>query len=83
MSTQVLTHTCCYHCGAEAAGPVYDETENDEHEHVFCCIGCLSVYKILSSNNLCSYYAYNDAPGLTFTHWLYRWGDGFQSLMEG
>lgn len=67
MSTQVLTHTCCYHCGAEATNPVYVEGTNAKPEHVFCCIGCLSVYKILSSNNLCSYYSYNDAPGTKLT----------------
>ena len=66
MSRQVLTNTCCYHCGAETTSPVYVEAEkNGGPEYVFCCIGCLSVYKILSSNNLCSYYVYNDTPGIT------------------
>src|SRR5690606_7055537 len=31
----------------------------------FCCIGCQSVFQILSSNNLCQYYQYNQTPGHT------------------
>src|SRR5690242_436774 len=73
MSTQILTHTHCYHCGAEASSPVYIEVDkNDDPGHTFCCIGCLSVYKILSSNNLCSYYAYNDTPGSTYAPGIQR-----------
>ena len=34
-------------------------------EKQFCCLGCKSVYSILSANNLCSYYNFNDHPGLT------------------
>jgi len=37
-----------------------------EEKH-FCCLGCQSVYTILSANNLCSYYNFNDHPGLTRT----------------
>src|SRR5690606_11859594 len=29
----------------------------------FCCIGCKSVYQVLSSGDMCSYYTYNDTPG--------------------
>jgi Cu+-exporting ATPase len=29
----------------------------------FCCIGCQSVYQVLSNNSLCDYYRYNDTPG--------------------
>jgi len=48
----------CYHCGDEilAINLVYD------HKH-FCCAGCKGVYQILSENDMCAYYAYNDAPG--------------------
>src|SRR5690606_32215316 len=31
----------------------------------FCCLGCQSVYLILSTNNLDSYYKYNQYPGKT------------------
>jgi Cu+-exporting ATPase len=48
----------CYHCGEVIAG------SNISHEDKnFCCVGCKSVYQILSENNMCSYYAYNANPG--------------------
>nr|WP_294945272.1 heavy metal translocating P-type ATPase metal-binding domain-containing protein [uncultured Mucilaginibacter sp.] len=52
--------TICYHCGDECLSTQYVE----EEKH-FCCLGCKSVYTILSANNLCSYYNFNDHPGLT------------------
>jgi Cu+-exporting ATPase len=57
MPIQTLTETKCYHCGTPAIS-VYELDEKS-----FCCIGCKSVYQVLSSNNLCSYYVYNDSPG--------------------
>ena len=52
--------TTCYHCGDDCLNTNYVV----EHKH-FCCLGCKSVYTILSANNLCSYYTFNDHPGLT------------------
>jgi Cu+-exporting ATPase len=52
--------TLCYHCGDECLSTTY--VEEDKH---FCCKGCQSVYGILAANNLCSYYNFNDHPGLT------------------
>lgn len=48
----------CFHCGdqVEVAGFHLDD-------HDFCCLGCQTVYQILSSNNLESYYRYNAHPG--------------------
>src|SRR6478609_987826 len=61
MSKSILTEkTTCYHCGDECLNSSYIE----EEKH-FCCLGCKSVYTILSANNLCSYYNFNDHPGLT------------------
>jgi Cu+-exporting ATPase len=48
----------CYHCGNECPDQEYHYDEKD-----FCCIGCQSVYTILSENQLCNYYSYNNAPG--------------------
>ncbi len=31
--------------------------------HTFCCLGCQSVYRILSGNNMHQYYRYNNHPG--------------------
>ena len=58
MAAHTLTDEVCYHCGIEITNPAYNT--NDKQ---FCCIGCQSVYQILSSNSLCDYYRYNDAPG--------------------
>ena len=58
MSTHTLAETVCYHCGTEINQPLYQLQEKS-----FCCAGCQGVYQILASNNLCSYYVYNDAPG--------------------
>lgn len=50
----------CFHCGE----PVYtDNYRTDDHD--FCCLGCQSVYSILSSANLRNYYKYNTHPGKT------------------
>ncbi|SDZ94706.1 heavy metal translocating P-type ATPase [Pedobacter hartonius] len=50
--------TLCYHCGDSL--PAVPFSSDDKQ---FCCAGCKSVYLILSSHNLTSYYAYNDIPG--------------------
>ncbi len=48
----------CYHCGNEISGDLFLAEDKS-----FCCVGCKSVYEILSENNLCRYYDYNDMPG--------------------
>ncbi|WP_316804180.1 heavy metal translocating P-type ATPase [Pedobacter nototheniae] len=53
-----ITETVCYHCGDDLP-KVNFQLDN----HNFCCAGCQGVYKMLSENNLCNYYAYNDNPG--------------------
>lgn len=55
---KTLNTSICYHCGEDVVGT--NRILEDKH---FCCAGCLGVYQILSSNNLCAYYAYNDTPG--------------------
>jgi Cu+-exporting ATPase len=54
----IIKKTTCYHCGDECISK--DCVIEDKH---FCCYGCESVYQILSANQLCSYYHYNDHPG--------------------
>lgn len=50
----------CFHCG----DPVHSNLfQADNHD--FCCLGCQSVYSILSSSNLNNYYKYNNHPGKT------------------
>lgn len=50
----------CYHCGDECR-----ETTLAFEGKTFCCDGCKLVYKILQENNLCSYYQFNDKPGVS------------------
>jgi len=60
MGKSIIEKEKCFHCG----DPVYS-TLYQEDNHDFCCLGCQSVYAILSSNNLKSYYKYNQHPGKT------------------
>jgi len=49
----------CYHCGDDC------ESFPIQHDgHSFCCMGCKSVYDILSQNNLCDYYNLESNPGI-------------------
>ncbi len=50
----------CFHCGEACMDQ--DICMEDKH---FCCLGCKTVYEILSGNNLCAYYNYTDHPGTT------------------
>lgn len=58
--SQIDKKNSCYHCGDPVRSMLY---QADEHD--FCCLGCQSVYLILSDNNLDSYYKYNQHPGKT------------------
>ena len=53
--------TLCYHCGEDLPRVKYQAEDKD-----FCCAGCMAVFKILSENNLCNYYVYNNNPGRQF-----------------
>lgn len=60
MATKTLTHATqkCYHCGDQVNDRLYQVDQ-----HFFCCLGCQSVYLLLSNNNLTGYYTYNSHPG--------------------
>lgn len=61
LETKFLSiETHCYHCGEDLPSTAYFLDDKQ-----FCCLGCKGVYQILSSHNLCNYYAYNDVPGQT------------------
>ena len=50
----------CYHCGDDCT------SENIKIEDkTFCCNGCKTVYEILSSSDLCDYYAIENSPGIS------------------
>lgn len=48
----------CFHCGDDVVTSVY---RFDDHE--FCCLGCQTVYQVLSTNNMQQYYRLNSHPG--------------------
>ena len=50
----------CYHCGEPC-----DTITIVEKEKSFCCRGCLTVFEILSQNDLCDYYALEKMPGIS------------------
>jgi Cu+-exporting ATPase len=57
---EVRSQVRCYHCGdpVRRGGVEYDGKS-------FCCSGCETVYGILQSRDLCSYYAFVRSPGST------------------
>ncbi len=63
----------CYHCGEACPSnpPQYES-------HSFCCEGCKSVYQLLSSCDLATYYELQQQPGSTITSTYleeYEWLD--------
>jgi Cu+-exporting ATPase len=59
-NTQIDQKVNCFHCGDAVKSDLF---QADNHD--FCCLGCQSVYLILSENSLDSYYKYNQYPGKT------------------
>lgn len=49
----------CYHCGNE----VVTTEEIVYKDKSFCCVGCHTVYEILTDNNLTDYYSFEKNPG--------------------
>ncbi|MFN8341990.1 MAG: heavy metal translocating P-type ATPase metal-binding domain-containing protein [Cyclobacteriaceae bacterium] len=54
----VTNKLACYHCGQ----PCEDEVLKVDDKS-FCCLGCKTVFEILSENNLGDYYKLQSAPG--------------------
>ena len=52
----------CFHCGE-----VCNDVLNHDN-HLFCCVGCKSVYQLLADNNMCSYYDMSANPGVSLKH---------------
>ena len=50
----------CYHCGDVCK----DSSINIEDKY-FCCSGCKTVYEILNQNQLCTYYSFDQSPGIS------------------
>ncbi len=62
MSTKLHHNTTsenvCYHCGEKCI-----EQRHISDEKSFCCEGCLTVYELLGSGDLCNYYNLEQTPG--------------------
>jgi Cu+-exporting ATPase len=58
MAFDTLTLTTCYHCGNDC-----DDEPHKLDDKNFCCLGCKTVYQVLSKSGLGNYYSYNDHPG--------------------
>ncbi len=56
---QTKNKILCFHCGENCN----DDTLNVQDKH-FCCQGCKTVYQIINRNDLCSYYDFENAPGI-------------------
>lgn len=50
----------CFHCGQDCP----DDSIQIEDKN-FCCNGCKTVYEILNQNQLCSYYNFENNPGIS------------------
>ena len=62
MSTKLNTKNqiICYHCGDFCK----DESIAIEDKY-FCCSGCKTVYEILNQGELCTYYNFQENPGIS------------------
>lgn len=58
-TSKITQTTSCYHCGDTCETVLHFDNQS------FCCVGCRSVYQLLSQNNLCSYYDIENTPGIT------------------
>ena len=58
--TTGITSQKCYHCGDACSG-----TDIRIGDKLFCCPGCKLVYEILEANDLCSYYSFDQNPGIS------------------
>nr|WP_037494893.1 heavy metal translocating P-type ATPase metal-binding domain-containing protein [Sphingobacterium deserti] len=56
----VENKSACYHCG-DAIG--IEATSYQVDEYLFCCLGCQTVYQVLTASDMHSYYRYNSHPG--------------------
>ncbi|TLP80302.1 heavy metal translocating P-type ATPase [Maribacter sp. ACAM166] len=55
-----MHNTKCYHCGDSC-----DKSTIEFDDKTFCCVGCMTVYEILSTNDLTQFYELQSAAGTT------------------
>lgn len=61
-SIQTVADLECYHCGQSCDEIVWLQ------DKAFCCTGCKTVFEILSENQLCEYYSFEEKPGITLRY---------------
>ncbi|OYU83547.1 MAG: heavy metal translocating P-type ATPase [Flavobacterium sp. BFFFF2] len=54
-----MSTSMCFHCGND----VPHGTNFQADAHLFCCLGCKTVYELFTQNNLSSYYDFQNNPG--------------------
>ncbi len=54
--SEIGTELTCKHCGDVC------DVVLEEHDHLFCCEGCLRVYEILEQSGLCDFYELEEQP---------------------
>lgn len=59
MNAEVQESVKCLHCGQHCEEVILLD------ESPFCCVGCKSVFEILSENNLCEYYSFDKQAGVS------------------
>lgn len=65
----------CFHCGDECR-----DKSIHINEKYFCCNGCRTVYEMLYSNDMCTYYSIDDKPGISKKNDLIRNFDFLEDL---
>lgn len=60
MGEKAHTYQYCYHCGNTC-----DDKPEKLEEKLFCCMGCKTVYELLSSCDMDNYYDLENHPGIS------------------
>lgn len=71
MNVLKATKTTCYHCGEDCQDAIIWREEK-----AFCCTGCKTVYELISSCDLETYYELEQQPGISLRSELmdsYEW----------
>jgi len=58
--TKINSEILCYHCG-----DICKDISIAIDEKYFCCSGCKTVYEILNQGELCTYYNFEQNPGIS------------------
>jgi P-type Cu+ transporter len=61
-TSQTATEIKCFHCGQPCDELVLSRGKS------FCCFGCKTVFEILTENELCEYYSFDETPGTSQKH---------------